>query len=341
MHSHEYQVRIRDWLLALVPTLLVIGGLSVILKIANRHSLLPVVPPTLDPEMTVLTHQSLATHNAGAAEIILTGDSTCLAGVDAKELSRELPGQPAVLSLALFVWLDMNAYSEAVVDYASEHPNTNRAVVLLVTTTKLTEFHGDGGMDIWRRVHPKASAHVEEDAGTGADWSGARLLRRHLLSHILDTPLRGSGADYFGFSSRIDAYMTEHDGSLPTFGTTVLPRTKKAADKTHGFGDYVLSPAMREKSHAFREKLPAGTKLFIGLTPAIANTASPEEQRRRIALLSEWSSAIRADAVLTNLPPTLPAVFFSPGGHLNQAGQRIFTRLLAQELAPLLGKAER
>jgi hypothetical protein len=43
-----------------------------------------------------------------------------------------------------------------------------------------------------------------------------------------------------------------------------------------------------------------------------------------------------ADALLTNLPPTLPSVFFSPGAHLNEAGQKVFTRLLAREMAALL-----
>ena len=54
--------------------------------------------------------------------------------------------------------------------------------------------------------------------------------------------------------------------------------------------------------------------------------------------LRQWNEWIEADALLTNLPPTLPGVFFSPGAHLNQAGQRVFTQALAREIAPLLTK---
>ena len=74
----------------------------------------------------------------------------------------------------------------------------------------------------------------------------------------------------------------------------------------------------------------------MGLTPGMAGTSGPNEHSRREALLRQWNTWLDADVILTNLPATLPDVFFSPGAHLNQAGQMVYTRLLAKELAPLL-----
>lgn len=337
MRSHDYQLRPRDWARALAPTLVVIAGLAVLLKAAGHLGLLPAPAVAWDPELTVLAHQSAACHDPEPAEIIIAGDSTCLAGVDARELSRQLPGRPQVLSLALYIWLGMDVYAELVSDYAKAHPHHVRTVVLLMTPSKLTgTSETEDGAAIWRRVHAKKGRGAgANEAGLGADWLGARALRRHLLSHCLATPLRGSGAHFFGFSSEIEAYLTAHRGSLPTFGTAVPPRRRTGAEPP--VARYVLAPAQEQTSRTFRANMPPGARLFIGLTPAMANTASPGARQQRDDLLRQWNTCIGADAILTNLPPTLPSVFFSPGAHLNQAGQEVFTRLLAREIAPLLG----
>ena len=337
MTSHDYQLRPSDWARALLPTLLVIAGLAMLLKAAGHLGLLPAPAVAWDPELTVMAHQSAACRDPEPAEILIAGDSTCLAGVDARDLSRQLPDQPRVLSLALYIWLGMDVYAELVSDYAKAHPHHVRTVVLLMTPSKLTgTSETEDGAAIWRRVHSKKGrGGGANDAGLGNDWLGTRILRRHLLSHCLATPLRGSGAHFFGFSSEIEAYLTAHRGSLPTFGTAVPPRRRAGAEPPAA--RYVLAPAQEEKSRAFRTNLPPGAKLFIGLTPAMANTTSPAARRQRDDLLRQWNVWIGADAILTNLPPTLPSVFFSPGAHLNQAGQEVFTRLLACEIAPLLG----
>jgi hypothetical protein len=75
---------------------------------------------------------------------------------------------------------------------------------------------------------------------------------------------------------------------------------------------------------------------MIGLTPRLLSAASPNERAERDALLREWARVLRADAILTNLPPALPDIFFSAGDHLNPAGQAAFTRSLKTALEPLL-----
>jgi hypothetical protein len=97
-----------------------------------------------------------------------------------------------------------------------------------------------------------------------------------------------------------------------------------------------LTTAIKADSTFFRDKMPTGARLFIGLTPGLLSAASPNERAERDALMGEWAEGIGADVILTNLPPSLADVFFTAGDHLNRAGQAVFTRRLAQELKPFL-----
>jgi len=252
------------------------------------------------------------------------GDSTCLVGVDARALSRQLIDQPRVLSLASFIWMDLASYGQMVADYSAAHHGLPRSVVLLVSAPKLASATaGDGDVTSGDGL-PSAPAQSKPADDRPRDWIGAAGFRTHLLSHCLAAPLHGSGASFFGFSSSIDDYMTEHAGSLITFGTAVTPRGMVRSA-------WKLSPALEPESRAFKAKIPAGTRLFIGLTPGPAGTAATGHWRED--LLQAWNQWLAADVLLTNLPATYPDVYFSAGGHLNEPGQRRFTTALARELS--------
>ncbi len=372
MRSHYYQFTAHEVLRAILPTALILAALSLGLKSAHRLGWLPEPPAAADPDRAVLAHQARACRGGAAAEVVLTGDSTCLVGVDAPQLSEAL-AQPLhgrgnhsvhntpptgqeqsssgrefkavrAVNLALYIWLDLQDYGELVSHFAEAHPSEVRAVVLLVCPAKLlaVEKGNTEHREFWKRIQNGTRGDSEQfdDGGSlsrrfhAADLAGSRALREHVLSHALATPLHGSGAAQFGFAGEIETYMTRHQGSVLTFGTSVLPRRKSGMEPAGPA--WSLTPAMDADSRAFRAKMPPGAKLYIGLTPGMAGAASASERALRLGLLQQWNAAVRADAVLTNLPPVLPDVFFSSGGHLNATGQRIFTRMLARELAPLL-----
>ena len=331
MKSHQCLFGLRDLARLALPTLLVLAGLSAGLRIGHKLGWLPAVPISLDPETMVLAHQSLASHTGPPAEVIVTGDSTCLLGVDGLELSRALPGQARALNLALYIGLDLGVYGAVVSDFAAAHPGRVRVVVLLLTPTKLAgTATSEQGKAMWRQIQAaERSGEPPGKSAQGTDWLGAQLLREHVLSHWLATPLHGSGAAFFGFASEVDAYMGEHYGSPLSFGTfKALPGAARS--------EWTLVPEFEAETRAFRAQIPAGVKLCVGLTPGAAGASAPGEVPRRRALLEEWNRWMNADVLLTNLPPALPDVFFSGGGHMNAAGQKRFTHLLARELAPLL-----
>jgi hypothetical protein len=337
MKSVECHFTSRDLVRCIVPTVLVILCLVVMIRLSHKLGLLPLAPVSLDPDTTILAHQALASRARGPAELVLLGDSTCLLGVDALGLSRGLPGQPRALSLALFIWLDLNTYAEALSDFATANPGQIRCVVLLLTPLKLAHPTRDDGSALkeWRRMRQNLQLTTSEpEAPSWKDWFGIRLLQQRVLSRLLAHPLRGNGAMFFGFSSDIDAYMSEHHGSLIDFGTALSGPSIPSVPTGH----WELAPEFEAESRAFRAKVPRGAKLCIGLTPSVSNVNSEELRRQRDDLLHRWDRWIQADALLTNLPPALPTLFFSRTAHLNELGQKRFTDSLSRELAPLLSR---
>jgi hypothetical protein len=227
------------------------------------------------------------------------------------------------LNLSAIIGYGLNVYGSLVSDFTATNSGQVRAVVLLVCAPKLTSSDGppDGAMSLWQKIDTWPD-----------DFFGINLLRRCLLAYIVDTPLQRAGAEFFGFSSELDAYQTAHDGSLINFGNFTIHQPMD----TSSAAPLALSQEIKAESRIFRGQVPVGTKLFIGLTPGPTSFVSAQEARERPELLREWNRFIRADVMLTNLPSTLPDWCFSESKHLNQIGQKRFTALLAKELAPLL-----
>jgi hypothetical protein len=336
MKSYECLFTRRDLFRAVLPTALVFAGLVALLEIANWRGWLPAPPAGLDPDWTTLTHQVRSSRGRYPAGIVLTGDSTCLVGVDALGLSRQLPGHPVVLSLAMIIGLNLEVYGQAVSDFAAANPGQVRVVVLLVAPVKVTqpglpqsEAQGQSQINL-------ASCHARLDPEAWINGRGARLLRQRILSYVLATPLHGSGAEFYGFSSEIDAYLTAHHGSGIDSGAplTEIPRSKRPGPALNQVPR--VSPYIEQDTRAFRALIPARTKLFIGLTPGPSSMVSSAEREQRADLLRQWNLWMHADGLLINLPPALPDWMFSRTAHLNARGQEKFTVLLGHELAAAL-----
>ena len=339
MKSHEYKTVIGDWLKAILPTLTVIVGLAAILKAADRLGLLPSPPIFSEPGSIVLAHQSAAARAGLAGEIVLLGDSTCLMDVDAPTLQASLPGNRPVINLGLIAWLSFEDYAGLFADHSAASHSQITTVVLLVTPNKLTLSGEDAHamIDVWQQIRHqgKGASASQTSPQSLANWLSCEILRKNLLSYWLVKPLEGKsdGAVFFGFPTDIDNYMTTHQGSLIELGTFKPLRRREEWSMSP-------SPELETQSRIFREKIPRGARLIVGLTPIQESGSSMEERRQRAALLLTWSLYLKADGVLTNLPPQLPDVFFAAGGHLNPVGQKRFTSILAREMIPFLKPGE-
>lgn len=332
MNETKSGLKLRELNRVILPIIVSMIGLLALLRCLNGLGLLPKPSVSTHPDLTVLIHQFRASRERDPAKVVLLGDSTCLMGVDARELSQRLPEKPRVLSLALLIWLDLGVYGQVLSDFAKANPDQVRSVVLLVSPAKLAEG-GESAQgtesEIWRQVQLADRRASFQEAKTPPARLGINLLRENVFSHLLDTPTRPQGEAFFGFSSQVDGYMSAHQGSLLEPGTFLIPRRRQTAKWT-------LSPAFEAETRVFRARVPSGAKLFIGLTPIAKITSNPGDRDRRDELLRAWNRTMNADGVLTNLPVTLPDVYFSKTGHLNEFGQRKYTACLRQALATAL-----
>jgi hypothetical protein len=331
MRSHEYRFTLRDLGQTVVPLLLVLCALVGILKLTRQLGLLPPPAAALDPNTTILMHQSSAARSSGPAEIVLVGDSTCLVGVDSTMLSQTLSRRPEVVNLAMLSWFDLRDYAELAAEFAQTNPGQARTVVLLVTPEKLGMSRSDGQEEFWRQIRSDSSSSARSSNKVLGvpDPLGLRCLRQNLFSHVLAVPLRqrGLGTAYFGFSSEVDAYMTAHHGSLLDFSAFIRPKSPPDSNWT-------FASDLETQSRGFRAQIPQRTRLLVGFTPVARSFFAMGDDRRRCEALERWNQWLHADAMLTNLPPCLPDVLFASKGHLNQAGQARFTQILATNVAP-------
>lgn len=332
MKSHDYKTTTRDWFIATLPTLLMIVAFAGFLQAADYFGLLPSPPKIASPGSTVLAHHAIAARAGLPGEIVLLGDSTCMMDVDAPMLEASLPGRRPVLNLGLIVWLGFEDFAELLAEHSDANPGQIKTVILLVTPTQLISNVRDSMTNSWQQIRQEVTGQRKQyPPQTSADWLCRDIFRKNLLGHWLVRPLHGvgDGPMFYGFHTEIDKYMTEHQGSVLVFGTHT-PARKKEEWRLEPF------PELETKSRLFREKLPPGVKLIVGLTPMPESRSTPEERRQRPELLAKWSFYLNADVALTNLPAKLPNVFFADGGHLNSVGQKKFTAILSRELTPFL-----
>lgn len=323
MKSHEFEFRFRDLARVFVPVTVAILGIIAVLQVLDALDFLPPRAIFVDPPQTMLLHQSRASRSLSPAAVALAGDSTCLVGVDARELSDYLPGQIRAQNLSLIISFGLNVYGNLISDFVATNHGRVRTVVLLVCTSKLTAPGSpDGAMDTWWEMnHPSK------------DLFAIYVLRHNLLGWFVDVPLRGRGAEVFGFSSQLDAYQTAHDGSLIDLGRFVQ---RPRIDKEPEVSNLRLTEQVKLESRTFRRAVPSDVKLLIGLTPQASGSTPAVTTADRDRLLREWNEFIQADVLLTNLVFVLPNECFSSTAHLNREGQRQFTASLGKELAPFL-----
>ncbi|MBI4327791.1 MAG: hypothetical protein HY674_21370 [Chloroflexi bacterium] len=336
MSSHTYDATAHDLARLALPPLLALALYAVLIHAGNAFGLLPPPQPILDPDKTILFHQSRASRSTQNAKIVLMGDSSCMVGVDALQLSARLPGRPSVINLSLIIGLDLDVYQEALRQFLNHNPEQLRVAVLLVTPQKLKkEDDNPYFAALWRSLSDGLNGpSADQPPDTISELLGMRLFRQRLLTYLLAVPLHGDRTGFYGFSSVMRDYLTVHHGSLVDHGRY---NPVQRAQETN----YFLAPAFEPESRRFRARLTPQIKLAAGLMPVPETHVGRDYRPKRTELLRQWNQWLRADHLLTNLPATLPDGLFASGAHLNERGQQRFTDLLAIELATVIRTNDR
>jgi hypothetical protein len=326
MKSHVYQFTPQDLLQLIGLPLVPVALFALALHLSAAGHWLPAPRPTLDVDRTVLVHQAEASRQRDNAELLLLGDSSCLMDVSAPLLGQQL-GR-SVLNLGTFSYLDLNAYASLVRRHIEANPGRLRAVVLLMHPDALRQLSANAWYASFLQsfFEGKEQMPATNVVDRLPDLAGLEIFRGRVLARLLPRALPGAYGRYYGFTSDLDRFLTQHRGSA------IDPDTQPLK----GSAEYRLAPRFQSDSRVFRAAVPPTVKLIVGITPAPEKFAGPSYAALQRQMLAQWTQWLQADAVLDQAPAALPDALFARTTHLNEQGQRIYTEGLARSLIPLL-----
>ncbi len=316
-----------DLAASVAPTLMVACAVGALVHILGAARLLPEPSPELDPDRTVLGVQSGACRRPSGANIVLTGDSSCLTSVDARELGRLLPGNPKVINLSLFSGIALRVYGEIALEYVRANPDRVSAVLLLVTPGKLQDTTDTSHLDgIWSDLHARRILAPTDPPPNLARRSLALPeFEQTILPHLLVPPLRGEMGGLFGFTAGLrDAMHARH-------GSGLHPGRFRPPPHRVNF-DLPLAPGIIRESRALRARWPAAVRLIAAIMPLPESLPEPGYSGIHQRLAEEWREHLQPDVFL-RLPATLPDSLYANDSHMNEIGQPCFTRIVARAMA--------
>ncbi len=328
MKSHTCDFKGSD-LGALVGWPLVLPVLfAAVMHLGAAWRLLPAPRPILDIDRTILIHQAEASRLQIGADVVFVGDSSCLMDFSAKDLEGWLPPNHRVLNLATLSYMDLPACAGLLRNYVTANPDRLRVVVLLLHPEMLRGIEPVPQYLAWLQQFYDGADACDSDT-VSARFScllGFNILKGRLLSRVLPVPLAKSYGRFYGFTTDLHRFLTAQQGSA------VDPH-QFVSQPGLGNAEYRLSAKMEAAGGTFKSALPPGAQLIVGITPSPQSFVTADYPVRHRAMLADWSQCLPADAVLADLPATLPDRFFASTTHLNEAGAQLYTRILTRSLS--------
>jgi len=331
MKSHEYDFGLKDLTTLTGPSIILLCLFVAVMHGGAKLGLLPPPQPRADVDQTILAHQAESSVSRHEADILLIGDSSCLMDCSARRLETLLPNHK-VLNLGTLSYLDLRVYGDLLRRYTQTNPGQLRAVVVLVHPEMLNgvdaaPYHVDALNALFRGADHCETETVYDRLSC---WLGLEILRGRLLNRLLPTPLPQSYGRFYGFNTGLRRYLAQNNGSA------IDPRPPLPKSAGTRSATYSLSDKLEASSRGFKSAVPPGIRLIVGITPVPDTHVSAGFRLRYQQMVAVWSQWMKADATLTNLPPTLPAPLFGSATHLSQPGTRYYTKTLARALAPLI-----
>lgn len=322
MKSHTYEFALSELLRLVLGPLATVAAFALLMHAGARWGFLPSPRPTLDADRTILIHQAETSRKVNPAKILLLGDSSCLMGVSAQLLSEKM-GQPT-LNLATLSYLDAGANSRLLREFVTANPGQLRAVVLLMHPEALRRVGSeDYQAAVLTNYLGRTDHHrLETTAGKFSCWLGLDIFKGRILARTIPAPLAGAFGRMHGFNSELENFMTANQGSLWELDSAPLD----------GSAEYRLSPSLQAAAGKFKAAMPPGAKLLVGLTPVPEGLAGANYPEAHLAILQQWGAWLGADAILDDLPPTLPDKNFARTTHLKPEAVAEYTIAVARAL---------
>ena len=322
MKSHCYHIQRSDLLTVLG---LPLAGVLLLGFIVHASTWLPLGPeprPTLDVDRTVIVQQIDSSEKITNAETVLIGDSSCLMNVDASYL-QELT-KTTVINLGTLSFLDLRIYARLLEHYL-EHQSTPPKQIILLAHPDFVRKNSTS------RAHIECFEHYlrkqDQNYTLGSAWAPGKYLGTYIvegrLLARLPLPLNKAFGQFYGFTSNLSTFMDQHRGSA------IDPRSLRPKDLT-GSSDYRVATSHKRLADSLLKIIPAGTKLYVGLTPVPKSFPKNDFTLEYQRLLSNWSALFPECVPLAHLPPVLDDDQFATKTHLTQSAATDYTRTLLE-----------
>jgi len=326
MLSHRYEFTAPDAARAVALPLIPVAIFALAMHLGAALRLLPAPRPAYDVDRTVLLHQACASLSRHNADLLLLGDSACLMDVNAARLGQLL-GRRA-LNLSTLSYLSLPGQGRLLREYVAANPGQLRTVVLLLHpgTLRLQAQPADYDELLADGLAGRDSFQTATGQGRLNRWLGLEVFRGRLLSRFLPFPLPGQYGLAYGFTTELWRRLDEGQGSATDPHRFDFSSARASAE-------FRLARQFEAQSRQFRNCVPPGVKLVVGLTPVPQSFAQQNHAPTCQLMLEQLAGWLAADAVLTNLPTTLPDELFASVTHLSARGADRFTELLARSAA--------
>jgi len=279
------------------------------------------IHPRSDPDEVAVSAQIYRAQRLPDSAVLVIGDSSSGANVDADELGRLLGGKH-VECLSVQGWVGPAGYAHMLDEYfAKERPPTT--VILLLHGDPLrmkTEEFARFGTE--RRVLEGVPRPLRRPG------AGARVkFFEDLINPLIDLPLPGLLGAQYGWPDDLSRAIKRQNGCLPD------PNSFEAKEK--GAYEFSLSPAVADRLELLRSSLErsGAASVRFGMSPIPSSLAGPGTIESRDAVREEIRTALRLERdALLDTPLKLPDENFASVTHLNLSGRSSYTPRLFELL---------
>ena len=298
--------------------------LSLLLQAGVYFELFPQSSARLDVDRVIISNKVNLSKVENNAEILLIGDSSCLMNIDANKFS-DISGKKTY-NLGTLSYLDFESYGTLLTNALN-----NNKEVSLVCLFLHPEF--------LRRVTP-SDTHIAFFRSCNNDVHGFNTNTDNLIYSLLNLnifedvfygktpiPLKNSFRQHYGFTTFLDKYLYEHNGSA------IDPRVFDSM-MDHGNVLYKITDKKIDQLIKFTALVPNDCKFMLCLSPVPNVITGINYSGTMQSMIEKIIKNVKIDNIL-QMPFTLPANDFATKTHLNSASRVAYTDTVYKEMIKL------
>lgn len=283
-------------------------------------------------ESVLVWKQMERAKTAPAADIVITGDSSALMGINARVLENNLG--KSVQSLATIGFVGPAGYGSILETYAQNAGKVKTVILQMAGHTFSDTEESNYEKFGYEKIVLTGSFTHDHPVIIGA----REKLYTDFFARLIPMPLKGYYGEYYGWPENIVTLLDQDHGTMidPTPLFPYTPRTLRR---------YQMSNDMRKRLVLFRKSLEKinPEQVLIAITPTMSGEFDLETQNSRNAILKEMLSILNLpESAILDTPQSLPDQLFCDNRvHFSAIGRNVYTKELTEVLRRrLIAKVE-